>query len=166
MKLAQSKFFVILFSLVILYSFCEDIPEIGFNEFELKPGEIELVYRIPQIPLESRKSPFISFLFTEENISLVYKEEYEMEKEDHQKIEPVIVPKDIWNIVPLIYLQNKTSYPFETMTFIINNKNSFSAKMILIDNSKDINISLEQFLNWNYKIFKIVHIAIIKVLIN
>ena len=147
MKIPQLKFFVLLFSLEILYSLSINIPELGYNEFELKPGITELVYTIKKTFLEDvNNSSFISFVVFEDNLNLTF---YMKEFED-SKSEPIIIPKKQWLSLPLMIFQ-LTQMEIH-LVFVINNDNSFPAKLIFIDNSKELNINLEKFLNWKYKI--------------
>ena len=136
------------FSLEILYSLSINIPELGYNEFELKPGITELVYTIKKTFLEDvNNSSFISFVVFEDNLNLTF---YMKEFED-SKSEPIIIPKKQWLSLPLMIFQ-LTQMEIH-LVFVINNDNSFPAKLIFIDNSKELNINLEKFLNWKYKIF-------------
>ena len=60
-----------------------------------------------------------------------------------------IEAKDINYLIglPVIYLN---MLGFNSFEFIFDNNNTESIKMIFIDYSKEINISLEQFLNWDH----------------
>ena len=146
MKIPQLKFIVLLFSFTILYTLSIKTLELGYNEIELMPGVTELAYTIKETSLKDDKSPFISFMVFEDNLNLTF---YMKEFED-SKSEPIIIPKKQWLSLPLMIFQ-LTQMEIH-LVFVINNDNSFPAKLIFIDNSKELNINLEKFLNWKYKI--------------
>ena len=146
MKIPQLKFIVLLFSFTILYTLSIKTLELGYNEIELMPGVTELAYTIKETSLKDDKSPFISFMVFEDNINvtLILKE-----FEDYE-YESIIIPKKQWFSFPLMIFQEL--YTELHVVFVLNNDNSFPAKFIFIDNSKELNINLEKFLNRKYKI--------------
>ena len=148
MKIPQLKFIVLVFSFTILYTLSIKTLELGYNEIELLPGITELSYIIKEPSLKDTKSPFISLLVFEDNINvtLILKEFEESESE----YKPIFIPKKQWFSFPLMLFQEL--YKELHVVLLINNDNSFPAKLIFIDNSKEFNINLEKFLNWKYKI--------------
>ena len=75
MKISQTNFFVILLSFTILYTLSADVPNQGFNEFDLQHGITELNYETPLNAIdEDGKFYYIFFSFSEENITLSIKD--------------------------------------------------------------------------------------------
>ena len=145
MKIAQLKFFVLLFSFEILFTLSIDTLDSGYNEFYLQTGVTELTYLVKEASLIDGKSPFLSFVTFEDNISMAIKEIEENKFE--------IIPKNEWVTMPLIYFQILPElYSCDTLTLVLKNNNSFPVQFIFIDNSNELNISLEKFLDWKYKI--------------
>ena len=142
MKINQTRFYILFFSFAILSTLSIIIPEKGFNEFDLPPGETKLYYIFPlDISYEDGKSPFISFSFSADKITFTIEENPEIISEKSTK--------DKWNSIPLTKLTELLSNNF---TLVINNKNQETAKMIFIDNTKEININIDKFLSWKYEI--------------
>ena len=142
MKINQTRFYILFFSFAILSTLSIIIPEKGFNEFDLPPGETKLSYIFPlDISYEDGKSPFISFSFSADKITFTIEENPEIISEESTK--------DKWNSIPLTKLTELLSNNF---TLVINNKNQETAKMIFIDNTKEIKINIGKFLSWKYEI--------------
>ena len=141
MKIKQIKFFVIFFSFAISYTFSTNITKQGFNEIVLQTGKTELNYNFPlNLTDEDRKCYYIFFSFSEDNITYYIK--------DLNDSTPIGFQKDEWEFFPLIKLGNN----LDSITFIINNPNLDTAKMIFIDSSQEINLTITEFLNWSYDI--------------
>ena len=146
MKISQTNFFVILLSFTILYTLSADVPNQGFNEFDLQHGITELNYETPLNAIdEDGKFYYIFFSFSEENITLSIK--------DNLNLGSTILTKDEWGFIPLTEIKNIS----DSVTFEIYNPYSIQAKLLFIDSSKEINLGLDKFLSWSYEIKNLNH---------
>ena len=139
MKLNQHKIFLIFLYFNVINTLNIIIPKYGYEEFEIKPGITKFIYNYFAPYSNDKNLSFISFKFSEKNIFL--EEEINSENEINE------CPKDLWLTFSLNYL---FCLNVSSTTFLIINNNSFPVQMNFIDNSKEINIDLERFINLNF----------------
>ena len=137
MKFTQFNILILFLSFQIILNRTEITTNYGI--IEIPTGKTRYSYNVTLPSTQENKTPFIFMKFSDD---------IEFGDIDENTGEDVLSPilADEWITLDLL------GFPQDQLLFTILNNNNDNVKMTFIDYSKEINLDLKGFLNWNYNI--------------